>query len=241
MSVMIFIPARMAANRLPGKPLMEINGIPMIVQAMKRAQEADCANVVIAAGDQEIVDCIHDYQGTAILTDPELPSGTDRIWQALQRSKRDHIDYIMNLQGDLPNIAAETIKNAFITARNSGADITTPVAPMDCPEEIANENIVKAALLFENGQKNCRALYFSRTPIPFNAPIFYHHVGLYVFTHKALARFITLPQTLLEKTERLEQLRALQDGMHIEAFLTHQIPLGVDTAEDLEAIRKLMQ
>ncbi len=240
MSELIFIPSRMQAMRLPNKPLLEINNIPMIIQVMKRAQEADCAKVIVAAGDEEIVETVKAHGGEAILTDNDLPSGTDRIWQAYQRFGSD-AKFIMNLQGDLPNINAEVIRDAFIVAQKSGADITTPIAPMNDEEEINNENVVKAAMLLEENQQHARALYFSRVPIPFNTPIYYHHVGLYVFTHKALQTFVGLPQTALEKTERLEQLRALQAGMHIEGFLTHHIPLGVDTKDDLEKIRVLMK
>ena len=240
MTDLIFIPARMQAMRLPNKPLLPINDVPMIVQVMRRAQEADCAKVIVAAGDAEIVTAVKDYGGEAILTDNDLASGTDRIWQAYQRFG-EQADFVMNLQGDLPNINKEVIRDAFIFAKQSGADITTPIAPMTDPEEIANENVVKAAMLLEEGQKSARALYFSRVPIPFQTPTYYHHVGLYVFMRDALEKFVSLPQTALEKTERLEQLRALQAGMSIEGFLTHHIPLGVDTMQDLEAIRAMMQ
>ena len=243
MSVMILIPVRMAASRLPNKPLAQIHNVPMIIHVMRRAQEADCGDIVIAAGDKEIADCVHDYGGKAILTDVDLPSGTDRIYQALQRATRDDVDYVMNLQGDLPNISPKTIRGAVELGQSSEcrADIITPVAEMSDPQEISNENVVKAALMLEKGQNHARALYFSRIPIPFHAPIYYHHVGLYLFTRSALEKFVKLPQTLLEKTERLEQLRGLQAGMHIEAFLTDQIPLGVDTQEDLDRMRQLMQ
>ncbi len=244
MSQFIFIPARMQAVRLPNKPLATINDIPMIIHVMRRAMEADCAEVIIAAGDQEIVDMVQDYGGNAILTDNDLPSGTDRVWQAFVRSGKQDAQFIMNLQGDLPNIHPEVISNAFQVAQKSGADITTPIAPMDNDtdrDDIQNENVVKAAMQLEAGQEYARALYFSRAPIPFNAPCYYHHVGLYVFTPQALETFVGLPQTSLEKTERLEQLRALQHGMSIYGFLTQHIPLGVDTADDLEKVRNFMQ
>ncbi len=242
MNPIIIIPARLAAQRLPNKPLADIHGRPMIQHVWQRAVDAKMGRVVVAAGDREIVDVITTAGGEAVLTDPALPSGSDRVAAALEvlDSKHEH-DIILNLQGDLPNIESGTLI-AVIDALDKipAADITTPAALITRQEELHTNSVVKIAAEIAPGAASGRALYFSRNLIPSGAGEHYHHIGVYGFRRHALEKFMALPPSLLAVRENLEQLRALAAGMHIEMVLVDQIPQPVDTAEDLARVKELL-
>jgi len=239
----IIIPARLAATRLPNKPLADIHGRPMILYVWQRAVAADIGRVVVAAGDREIVDVITAAGGEAVLTDPALPSGTDRVAAALAAvdAARRH-DVVVNLQGDLPNIESDTLRAVVqALAEVPAADITTPAAVITRPEELHTDSVVKIAAEIATGAKTGRALYFSRNLIPSGAGDHYHHIGVYAFRRAALEKFMALPVGTLAPRENLEQIRALAAGMHIEMVLAGQIPQPVDTAADLERVRELLK
>jgi len=233
MTPLIVIPARMAATRLPGKPLADIAGKPMIVWMVERAEAAGIGPVVVAAGDAEIVAAVEAAGGRAVLTDPALPSGTDRVHAAAEALAGD-FDVIVNLQGDMPTIAPATIR-AGIAALTSDADIATLVSPSADPADRDNPNIVKAILTGDG-----RALYFTRAPAPSGDGPVWRHLGLYVFRREALARFVAAPPSPLERREKLEQLRALELGMTITAGVVDDFPKGVDGPDDLESARRLL-
>lgn len=238
---LIVIPARMASTRLPGKPLAEIAGAPMIVQVWRRACEADAGPVVVACAEPEIADAVMAAGGTAILTDPGLPSGSDRVWQAVARHDPDgRHDIIVNLQGDLPTLDPALIRATLAPFAAAGVDIATLVAEITDPAERTNPNVVKAVAGFDGGQRIARALYFSRATVPFGDGPLWHHIGLYAFRRPALARFVELPPGVLERREKLEQLRALENGMRIDCVRVDTVPLGVDTPEDLEKAREIL-
>ena len=235
----ILIPARMASTRLPDKPLAQIGGLAMIVQVLKRAQEADCGRVVVAAAEAEIAEAVTAAGGEAVLTDPGLPSGSDRIHAALEMidSAGAH-DVIVNLQGDLPTLEAKLVRDCL--AALDGADMATLVAEISDARERDNPNVVKAVLSLESGKK-ARALYFTRATAPYGDGPLYHHIGIYAYQRAALDKFVSLPPSPLEKRERLEQLRALEAGFTIHAAIVDTVPVGVDTPEDLahaEAVLK---
>ena len=236
MNPIIVIPARMASTRLPGKPLADIAGLPMIVQVAQRALEAACGPVLVAAAEQEIVDACAAHGIEAVLTDPDLPSGSDRVWQALQMRDPDGVfDVILNVQGDLPTLDPGDITAAMAVLENPDVDISTLVAEIRVEEERTNPNVVKAVVA-ENG----RALYFTRATAPTGDGPLYHHIGLYGYRRAALGRFVELPPSSLELREKLEQLRALENGMRIDVAEVSSIPLGVDTPEDLERARAVL-
>jgi 3-deoxy-manno-octulosonate cytidylyltransferase (CMP-KDO synthetase) len=241
----IVIPARMAASRLPGKPLAEIAGLPMIVQVWRRAAEADIGPVVVAAGEKEILDAVLAAGGEAVLTDPDLPSGSDRIHQALTRlDPEGRHDLVVNLQGDLPTLEAAALRCVVEPLADPAVDIATLCAEIREAEERRNPNVVKIATAFDGSAKSARALYFSRSPVPYDQgdeslPL-YHHIGIYAYRRAALERFVSLPPSPLEKREKLEQLRALEAGMRIDVALVDTVPLGVDTPADLERARALL-
>ena len=226
---LIVIPARMAATRLPGKPLADIGGRAMIVWVMERALAADIGPVVVAAGDAEIVAAVEAAGGRAILTDPALPSGTDRVHAASIGG--DH-DVIVNLQGDMPTVSPATIR-AAVDALTRDADIATLVSPSDNPADRDNPNVVKAIVAADG-----RALYFTRAAAPSGDGPVQRHVGIYVYRRAALDRFVAAPPSPLELREKLEQLRALEMGMTIRAGLVAEFPKGVDSPADLEAARR---
>ncbi|HCM83381.1 MAG TPA: 3-deoxy-manno-octulosonate cytidylyltransferase [Alphaproteobacteria bacterium] len=243
MRPIIIIPARLAAQRLPNKPLADIHGRSMIEWVWQRAVDAKIARVVVAAGDPEIVAVIEAAGGEAVLTPPGLPSGTDRVAYALAEIDPDeHHDIIVNLQGDLPNIESKTLV-AVIDALHQvmDADITTPAAIITREEELHTNSVVKIAAEIAPGETTGRAVYFSRNLIPSGDGPHYHHIGVYAFRRHALERFMKLPPSGLALRENLEQLRALADGMHIEMVLVDQIPQPVDTAEDLARVKELLK
>ncbi len=240
----IVIPARMASTRLPGKPLADICGLPMIVQVWRRAAEAGIGRVVVAAAEREIAEAVTVAGGEAVMTDPELPSGSDRIWQALGvvDAKGRH-DVIINVQGDLPTLDPALIRIAAEALDIPGTDISTLAAEITVEEERANPNVVKAVIAFRGahaGVPSGRALYFTRATAPWGDGPHYHHIGLYGYRREALERFVAMPPSPLEQREKLEQLRALEAGMSIEVALVDTVPLGVDTPADLEKARAVL-
>jgi len=230
----ILIPARLASTRLPNKPLAEIAGLPMIVHVVNRARESGCGRVVVAAGEQEIVDAVTSAGAEAVLTPADLPSGTDRIHNVLQQiDPEKKYQVIVNVQGDLPTLDPKLIKSAVSALGD--ADMSTLLSEITDESERHNPNVVKAVLSLGANHNNVgRALYFSRATVPNGDGPHYHHIGLYVYRRDALERFVTLPPSALEVRERLEQLRALEAGFAINAAIVDTVPLGVDTAEDLE-------
>jgi 3-deoxy-manno-octulosonate cytidylyltransferase (CMP-KDO synthetase) len=237
----ILIPSRLASTRLADKPLADINGLAMIIHCLHRAQEADLGPVVVACGDREIADVIQTHGGQAVMTDPDHPSGSDRIYEALCQVDPDgKYDCIINVQGDLPTIDPQIIRAVFEPLSDPDVDIATLVAAIRIEEERTNPNVVKAAVGFSDGQTIGRALYFSRATVPFGEGDHYHHIGLYAYRREALKRFVALAPGILEQREKLEQLRALENGMRIDAALVDTVPFGVDTPADLDKARQLL-
>lgn len=236
---LILIPTRLASTRLPRKPLVDIGGKPMIVRVMEQALKTKIGPVVVASGDREISEIVRENGGRAIDTDPNLLSGSDRIYQALSLLQEyDHIDTIINVQGDLPLIDPSDIGKSLIPLKYSGIDIGTLIAPVKNEFEKTAFSVVKVACSFSEDLLFAKALYFSRATIPWGKGPLWHHVGIYAYTRKSLNCFINLPQSLLEKREKLEQLRALEAGMNIGCAVIDEAPLGIDTPDDLERIRK---
>lgn len=243
-SPIVMIPARMASTRLPQKPLADICGLPMIVHVMKRAEEAKLGRVVVACAESEIKNAVEQAGGEAVMTDPNLPSGSDRILQALnQIDPQGKHDGIINVQGDLPTIDPTLIRTAFELLGNPETDIGTLAAIITKEEEKNNPNVVKAIaeIAFGFGARTGRALYFSRTTAPSGDGPLLHHIGLYTYRREALQKFVSAPPAVLEKRERLEQLRALALGMRIDVAVVDTVPLGVDTPEDLETARRMLK
>ena len=238
MNPIIIIPARMASTRLPGKPLIDICGEPMIIHVLRQAERADIGPVYVAAGDQEIVEVVGQAGGKALMTDPDLPSGSDRVFQALSIiDKANYHDVVINVQGDLPTIAPGIIRSVVTPLANKNVDIATLVAEIVDVRERNDPNAVKAVAAIPKDEKIGRALLFSRAAVPWGDGEFYHHIGLYAFRRAALESFVSLPQGILEKRENLEQLRALEAGMRVDVALVDTIPDGVDTPADLERAR----
>ncbi|MBS0959633.1 3-deoxy-manno-octulosonate cytidylyltransferase [Acetobacter thailandicus] len=238
-SPLVIIPARLASTRLPGKPLADIAGKPMVLHVMEAAQAAGIGPVIVAAADQEICDVVINAGGQACLTPPELPSGSDRAWHAAQLvDPAGNHDLIINLQGDLPTFAPEHLHTLARVMDNPAYDIGTLVAPITSDEEKTAFSVVKVACNFRENATSALALYFSRNVIPWGEGVFWHHVGVYGWRREALKHFISLPESGLEKREKLEQLRALEAGLCIGCGHISHAPFGVDTPEDLERARK---
>lgn len=236
-SPVIIIPARMAASRLPGKPLADIGGKPMIHHVWERATAADIAPVWVATDHEEIMDVIRAAGGAAVMTREDHPSGSDRTFEAVSRIDPDgRFDVILNLQGDLPEMDPAIAVTLLDTVRDGGAELSTLVTPASA-EEAALPQVVKAVVSWQEGQNLGQALYFSRAAVPHGDSPFYHHIGVYGWRREALARFVTLPPSPLETSERLEQLRALEAGMRIAVAAIESAPAGVDTEADLAATR----
>ncbi len=245
-SPLVIIPARLAATRLPDKPLADIDGVPMIVHVWRRAVEAAVGPVLVAAADAAIVDVVKAAGGQAMLTRPDHPSGSDRILEAADRfDPARRYDAIVNLQGDLPTIEPQAVRAALAPLTEPAVDIATIAAEIARAEEKTDPNVVKAVVAFTRGGTGKeppmgRALYFTRATAPAGEGPLYHHIGLYVYRRAALERFVALPQGVLEQREKLEQLRALENGMRIDVARVDTVPLGVDTPADLERARALL-
>ena len=241
MNPILLIPARMASTRLPSKPLADIGGVPMIVRVWARAVASGLGPVVVAAAEREIVAAVEKAGGRAVLTEPDAPSGSDRIWEALRQvdPKGAH-DVVVNLQGDLPALDPEQLKTAVWALEKSGADIGTLAAPIMDEAEETNPAVVKAVVGWDADERLGRALYFTRAPAPAGEGILWHHVGLYAYRRNALETFVALPPSPLELREKLEQLRALEAGMSIAVARVDATPLSVDTPADLERARMLL-
>lgn len=229
----------MASTRLPGKPLADIHGRPMIVHVLDRAREADIGPVAVACAEEEIATAIRAVGGIAVMTDPSLPSGSDRVHAALAAlDPQGHHDVVVNLQGDLPTIPPTQLRAVVTPLSDPAVDIATLVAPIETEEEAALPSVVKAACDFPRGRAVSPALYFSRTPVPWGEGPRWHHIGIYAYRRAALARFVSLPESPLERREKLEQLRALEAGMRIACARVDHAPFGVDTPADLERARR---
>ena len=236
--VIIIIPARLASTRLPNKPLAMIDGKTMIQRVYEQALKANLGEVFIATDGLEIGNEVKKFGGNYILTNPDLQSGTDRIYSAYKLLKED-FDIIVNVQGDLPNIDPKVITECTNLALESDCDIATVASKITDISEINNPNVVKIALA-----QNGLALYFSRSAIPFSKNItddYFHHIGIYAYKKNALEKFINLTPSPLEKRESLEQLRALENGMKIAVKIVDAHPLSVDTQEDLDKVINLIK
>jgi len=240
MKPVVIIPARMASTRLPGKPLADIGGVPMIVRVWAQAMKAGIGPVIVAAGDAEIADAVERAGGHAVLTHPDLPSGSDRVFSALEGvDPEGRYDTVINLQGDLPALAPAQLQ--AVAQALTGHDIATLAAPITDEADRANPAVVKAVVAWEQGGAKGKALYFSRATVPTGPGEHFYHVGIYAYRRDALARFVRLPPSPLETREKLEQLRALEAGMSIAVARVDSVPLSVDTPEDLEFARKIIK
>lgn len=238
----ILIPARMDSTRLPGKPLADIGGEAMIVQVWRRAMEADIGDVVVAAAEKEIVSAIMNAGGKALLTKPEHESGSDRIYEALEKIEAGKpYDIVVNLQGDLPVIDPATIARVLEPLKHPAVDIATLGTVITDKSEIENPNVVKI-ITGDNPETTdiIRAQDFARVlPVDYTGPHI-HHIGIYAYRRTAIKTFVALPQSVREKQVKLEQLRALESAMRIDAAIVDDVPFGVDTPEDLARARALL-
>ena len=241
MKPIILIPARMASSRLPGKPLADIAGVPMIVRVWRQAMAAKVGPVVVACAEREIAQAVELAGGRAVLTEPDLPSGSDRIYAALNAVDRSYEhDVIVNLQGDLPAIDPAAIRACIDALVVTGADIATLAAKIEDEADADNPNVTKAVVSWDVTGARGLAHYFTRAHAPSGPGPVYFHIGIYAYTRDALARFVGLLPSPLEIRERLEQLRALEAGMKIAVALTGEVPLSVDTQDDLDRARALL-
>ena len=237
---LVLIPARMASTRLPGKPLADIHGLPMIVHVLRRAQEAKVGEAVVATDSEAVATAVEKAGGRAIMTRADHASGSDRIHEALQALDPERrVEIIVNVQGDLPTIDPAEIRAALGPLQDSAVDISTLAAVIHDASELTNSNVVKA-----HGRPvapgRMQAIAFTRANAQGVGP-HYHHIGLYAYRRPALERFVGLPPSENEKRERLEQLRALDAGMRIDIAVVKTVPLGVDTPEDLDKARAMLR
>jgi 3-deoxy-manno-octulosonate cytidylyltransferase (CMP-KDO synthetase) len=238
--VLILIPARLASTRLPGKPLADIAGEPMIVHVMRRAAAARIGAVVVATDSEAIAAAVEKAGGRAVMTRSDHVCGSDRIYEALEAVDPEHrAQIVVNVQGDLPTLAAPDIAAALGPLADPAVDIATLAAAITDAREGADPNVVKVVGT-PVAENRLRALYFTRASAPAGEGPRYHHIGLYAYRRAALARFVALPPSPLEQRERLEQLRALEAGMRIDVVIVAGVPLGVDTPEDLARARALV-
>jgi 3-deoxy-manno-octulosonate cytidylyltransferase (CMP-KDO synthetase) len=238
--ILVLIPARMAATRLPGKPLLEMAGLPMIVHVLRRAEAAGIGRVAVATDTAEIASVVTAHGGKAVMTRADHPSGSDRIFEALRAlDPGGEAEIVVNLQGDFPTISPDNIRDVLAPLTDPAVDIATLAAEIHTEEEALNPNVVKA-VGSAIGPRRLRALYFTRATAPHGDGPRYHHIGLYAYRRAALERFVSLPPSPLERQEKLEQLRALEAGMRIDIGIVDTVPRGVDTPADLEATRQLL-
>ncbi|NEW92958.1 3-deoxy-manno-octulosonate cytidylyltransferase [Rhodopseudomonas sp. BR0M22] len=239
-TTLVLIPARMAATRLPGKPLLDIAGLPMVVQVLRRAQAAEIGRVAVATDTPEIAAAVTAHGGEVVMTRSDHPSGSDRIFEALQTlDPESKIETVINLQGDFPTIRPEQIGAVLTPLSDPAVDIATLAAEIHTEEEATNPNVVKV-IGSPLTDDRLRALYFTRTTAPWGDGPRYHHIGLYGYRRAALERFVALPPSPLERREKLEQLRALEAGMRIDVGIVDSVPRGVDTPADLETARRVL-
>ncbi len=237
---LVLIPARMAATRLPGKPLLDIAGLPMIVHVLRRAEAAKIGRVAVATDTPDIAAAVTAHGGEAVMTRADHPSGSDRIYEALcTLDPRGEADIVINLQGDFPTISPDNIRDVLAPLADPAVDIATLAAEIHSEEESTNPNVVKA-VGSPIGARRLRALYFTRATAPWGDGPRYHHIGLYAYRRAALERFVALPPSPLERQEKLEQLRALEAGMRIDIAIVDTVPRGVDTPADLETTRRIL-
>lgn len=241
-NTIVVIPARMASTRLPGKPLADINGLPMIVHCWKRAMESGVGQVLVAAAETEIAEAVRAHGGDAIMTNPALPSGSDRIAEALSlRDPHGRFENVVNLQGDLPTIDTLSIRRCLAGLYNEQADISTIAARIDTDEDIANPNIVKAVAPLSDEREVAFARDFVRQVAPGQQPPFWHHIGMYAYRRPVLEKFVKLPVSQRESERKLEQMRAMDNGMRIVVVRVDAVPLGVDTPHDLDQARRMLK
>ncbi|RMF07003.1 MAG: 3-deoxy-manno-octulosonate cytidylyltransferase [Alphaproteobacteria bacterium] len=239
-ATLVVIPARMQASRLPGKPLADIGGLPMVVQVMRRAEEAGVGPVAVATDAAEIAEAVRTAGGRAVMTGTHHESGSDRVFEAVETlDPEGRVATIVNLQGDLPTLDPQVIATCLEPLGDSACDIATLAAPIRDEAERSDPNVVKAVGAPQDAGRIFRALYFTRAQAPYGDGPLYHHIGIYAFRRQALERFVSLPRSPLEMRERLEQLRALEAGMRIDVALVDTVPVGVDTPADLERARAL--
>jgi 3-deoxy-manno-octulosonate cytidylyltransferase (CMP-KDO synthetase) len=241
-NTIVIIPARMASTRLPGKPLADIHGVPMIVEVWKRAVAANIGHVLVAAAENQIAEAVRNAGGDAITTEPRLPSGSDRIAAALDiRDAQKRFRYVVNLQGDLPTINPLSVRRCLAGLTNDQVDIATIAALITDDEDVANPNIVKAIAPLEGEREVAYARDFIRVvDTDMQAP-FWHHIGVYAYRREALEKFVNLPVSKREKERSLEQMRALDNEMKIAVVRVDEVPLGVDTPHDLEIARRMLK
>ena len=237
---LVLIPARMASSRLPGKPLLDINGLPMIVHVLRRAEAAQIGRVAVATDTPDIAAVVRSHGFEAVMTRADHPSGSDRIFEALgQLDPERKAEIVVNLQGDFPTILPDNIRDVLSPLADPAVDIATLAAEIHTEEESSNPNVVKAVGT-AIGARRLRALYFTRARAPWGDGPRYHHIGLYAYRRAALERFVALPPSALENQEKLEQLRALEAGMRIDVTIVDTVPRGVDTPADLETARQIL-
>ncbi len=242
MNPIVIIPARMGSSRLPGKPLVDIAGVPMIVRVWREAVRADVGPVLVAAAEKEIVKAITDAGGKAMLTDPMLLSGSDRVYAAVQQTDPDEdYDAVINMQGDIPAFEPVILHDVMDVLSELGTDMATLANEIEDKDDADNPNVVKVVAAWRSDSNHGQALYFTRARVPYGDGPFFSHIGIYAYTRPALAHFVTLPVSALEKREKLEQLRALEAGMTIAVARVDKVPLSVDTPEDLKKARALLK
>jgi 3-deoxy-manno-octulosonate cytidylyltransferase (CMP-KDO synthetase) len=237
---LVLIPARMAATRLPGKPLLDIAGLPMIVHVLRRAEAAKIGRVAVATDTPEIADVAKAHGFEAVMTRADHPSGSDRIYEALGTlDPKGEAEIVVNLQGDFPTISPDNIRSVLGPLADPAVDIATLAAEIHTEEESTAPSVVKA-IGSPLGNGRLRALYFTRATAPWGDGPRYHHIGLYAYRRAALERFVSLPPSPLEQQEKLEQLRAIEAGMRIDIVIVDTVPRGVDTPADLETARRIL-
>jgi 3-deoxy-manno-octulosonate cytidylyltransferase (CMP-KDO synthetase) len=237
---LVLIPARMAATRLPGKPLLDIAGLPMIVHVLRRAEAAKIGRVAVATDTPEIAAAVRAAGGEAVMTRADHPSGSDRIYEAMTiLDPKRETEIVVNLQGDFPTITPDIIRAALPPLDDPAVDISTLAAQIYTEEEDQAPSVVKA-VGSPISERRLRALYFTRATAPYGDGPRYHHIGLYAYRRAALERFVRLPPSPLERQEKLEQLRALEAGMRIDVTIVDTVPRGVDTPADLKTARQIL-
>lgn len=237
---LVLIPARMASTRLPGKPLADIAGLPMIVQVAKRAQEAEVGRIIVAVDHQDVYDAVAAAGFEVVMTRQDHQSGSDRIFEAVQKADPDaKMDFIINVQGDLPTIEPEAVRASLRPLENPSTDIATLAVVITDEADKHNPNVPKV-IGSPLSETRLRALYFTRATAPYGNGPYYFHIGLYAYRRAALEKFVSLGPSVLEKRESLEQLRALEAGMRIDVEIVDSVPLGVDTPADLEKARAIL-